>query len=135
MTLKSLSPLINLVQLRSLCLWNHDEKLSNPMCNTTFYYQDVLNNFPTLQVLDNKWIHGTCNEFFQNSATLETQIETLENKNTNFINKNQHVENTNQLSSSSTTSLNEKVMFLKETRDDYDNVLKLIQETEDSFKK
>lgn len=46
--LKSLSPLLALPNLRSLCLADQQRNLSNPLCQSTSYRQDVKNNLPNL---------------------------------------------------------------------------------------
>lgn len=46
--MKSLAPLLQLTRLRSLCLNDREKNLSNPLCCSSSYQQDVKNNLPNL---------------------------------------------------------------------------------------
>lgn len=96
--LKSLAPLLPLPQLRSLCLADRQKQLSNPLCNSSSYRQDVQNNLPNLgktplslslqssensndsclsvDTLDNECLGHS---FQEKLSSLETAIEQLEN--------------------------------------------------------
>ena len=96
--LKSLAPLLPLPQLRSLCLADRQKQLSNPLCNSSSYRQDVQNNLPnlgktplslspilgeqqrlvslSLDTLDNECLGHS---FQEKLSSLESAIEQLEN--------------------------------------------------------
>ncbi|CAF0952708.1 unnamed protein product [Rotaria sordida] len=78
--LKSLAPLLHLTRLRSLCLTDRQDNLTNPLCNSSSYHQDVKNNLPNLDVLDNEWLGQG---FQERISSLESAIERLENYNYN----------------------------------------------------
>ena len=90
--LKSLAPLLQLTHLRSLCLIDRENNLSNPLCNSSSYQQDVKNNLPNLgmcliskerertnvvvlDTLDNEWLGQG---FQEHLSTLQSTIEDLE---------------------------------------------------------
>lgn len=98
--LKSLSPLLQLTRLRSLCLIDRENNLTNPLCNSSSYQQDVKNNLPNLGIflnlniiyifflfffflidtLDNEWLGQG---FQERLCSLESAIEQLETPNKN----------------------------------------------------
>ncbi|CAF3419903.1 unnamed protein product [Rotaria socialis] len=73
--LKSLAPLLNLTQLRSLCLTDRQNNLTNPLCDFPSYQNDVKNNLPNLDTLDNEWLGQG---FQEHLTSLESAIEQLE---------------------------------------------------------
>ncbi|UJR22182.1 hypothetical protein I4U23_025246 [Adineta vaga] len=74
--LKSLAPLLQLTYLRSLCLFDRQNNLTNPLCNTSSYQQDVKNNLPNLDILDNEWLGQG---FQERLSSLESTVKQLEN--------------------------------------------------------
>lgn len=62
--LKSLSPLLTLPNLRSLCLADRQKNLSNPLCQSTSYRQDVKNNLPNLGEKRGKDHHSSIDFLF-----------------------------------------------------------------------
>ncbi|CAF4635875.1 unnamed protein product [Rotaria sp. Silwood1] len=78
--LKSLAPLLYLTHLRSLCLNDRQNNLTNPLCNSSSYQKDVKNNLPNLDTLDNEWLGQG---FQEHLSSLESAIEQLETLNGN----------------------------------------------------
>ncbi|CAF2638324.1 unnamed protein product [Rotaria sp. Silwood2] len=76
--LKSLAPLLHLTHLRSLCLNDRQNNLTNPLCNSSSYQKDVKNNLPNLDILDNEWLGQG---FQERLSSLESAIEQLETSN------------------------------------------------------
>jgi len=62
--------------LRSLCLTDRRANLTNPLCDSPSYIQDVKNNLPNLDILDNEWLGQG---FQERLSALENAIENLEN--------------------------------------------------------
>ncbi|CAF4962718.1 unnamed protein product, partial [Rotaria magnacalcarata] len=73
--LKSLAPLLNLIHLRSLCLTDRQNNLTNPLCDFPSYQKDVKNNLPNLDTLDNEWLGQG---FQEHLTSLESAVEQLE---------------------------------------------------------
>jgi len=61
-------------------LSDRQKNLSNPLCNSSSYQQDVKNNLPNLEILDNEWLGQS---FQERISSLESAIEQLENSNNN----------------------------------------------------
>jgi len=125
--LKSLSPLLNLINLRSLCLMDRLANLTNPLCNSSSYLQDVKNNLPNLDTLDNEWLGQG---FHERLSALENAIEHLENG--RGISSSHQKQNPNiiitQANINTDTTTNDSLSSIRAANDEYEQLLKLIDE-------